>query len=136
MLNLEKLEEVTVEFGKAHIAPYTESIDKEARFPKEAYDALRNQGYMGLLVPKEYGGSGGNCQHHAKVCFHLARFDASSALCYMMHNTATACLSLFGSDRQKSQFLPQIAKGEAAFALAYSESGSGTTARYYRARSG
>ena len=126
MLNLEKLEEVTVEFGKAHIAPYTESIDKEARFPKEAYDALRNQGYMGLLVPKEYGGSGGNCQHHAKVCFHLARFDASSALCYMMHNTATACLSLFGSDRQKSQFLPQIAKGEAAFALAYSESGSGT----------
>lgn len=65
MLSLENLEQKAAEFGKAFVAPHTESIDKEARFPKEAYDELKKQGFMGLLVPKEYGGSSGNCSHHA-----------------------------------------------------------------------
>lgn len=106
--------------------PHTESIDKEARFPKEAYDELKKQGFMGLLVPKEYGGSSGNCSHHALTCYTLAQFDASTALCYMMHNVATACIATFGTKEQKEEFLPKIAKGEISFALAYSESGSGT----------
>lgn len=126
MLSLENLEQKVVEFGKAFVAPHTESIDKEARFPKEAYDELKKQGFMGLLVPKEYGGSGGNCLNHALVCYTLAQFDASTALCYMMHNVATACIAAFGTKEQKEYFLPKVASGEISFALAYSESGSGT----------
>lgn len=126
MLDLRHIQKISLEFGKENVAPYTESIDKDARFPKEAYNALKKQGFMGLLVPGEYGGSGGNCLHHAKTCYALAQFDASSALCYMMHNVATACLAAFGTDGQKDEFLPQIAKGDISFALAYSESGSGT----------
>lgn len=126
MLDLERLESLSLEFGRKYVAPYTDAIDKEARFPKEAYAELKKQGFTGLLVPKEFGGSGGNCQNHALVCYNIARFDASSALCYMMHNVATAVISTFGTLKQKEEFLPQIAKGEITFALAYSESGSGT----------
>lgn len=126
MLDLNNIDKLSFEFGKKHVHPYTESIDKEARFPKEAYSELKKQGFMGLLVPKEYGGSGGNCLSHAKTCYNLAQFDASSALCYMMHNVATSCIATFGTQRQKDEFLPRIAKGEISFALAYSESGSGT----------
>ena len=126
MLDLENIENLSLEFGRKYVAPYTEAIDKEARFPDEAYSELKKQGFTGLLVPKEFGGSGGNCQNHALVCYNIARFDASSALCYMMHNVATAALNAFGTKGQKDEFLPQIAKGEITFALAYSESGSGT----------
>ena len=108
------------------VAPITESVDKEGRFPKEAYEALRNQGFMGLLVPKEFGGLGQSIVEHAVVCYELALKDASTGLCYMMHNVATACIVGFGSEAMKGEFLPKIAKGDIALALAYSESGSGT----------
>lgn len=115
-----------IEFAKKYAAPYTEDVDKNGRFPKEAYDELRKQGYMGLMVPKEYGGMGGGAKEHAEVVHALANYCATTALCYMMHNVATLSIVLFGTDEQKKEFLPKIAKGEIALALAYSESGSGT----------
>lgn len=108
------------------VAPITESVDKEGRFPKDAYNELKKQGFMGLLVPQEFGGLGLSIVEHAQICYELAQKDATTALCYMMHNTASACLVGFGSDSMKQEFLPKIAKGEIALALAYSESGSGT----------
>ncbi|RDU60949.1 acyl-CoA dehydrogenase family protein [Helicobacter marmotae] len=124
--HFEEIEQTAEAFGKSYLAPITESVDTEGRFPKEAYNELKKQGYMGLLVPKKYGGSGGGCYQHIQVCYHLARFDATTALCYMMHNTATAALSIYATPSQKDEFLPKIAQGQASFALAYSESGSGT----------
>ncbi|TLD95729.1 acyl-CoA dehydrogenase [Helicobacter jaachi] len=126
MLDLAHIEQSTLAFAQAFVAPFSEAVDKEGRFPKEAYSELKKQGFMGLLVPKEYGGYGGNALQHAQVCYNLARFCTSSALCYMMHNVATACLAAFGTQAQKDEFLPKIAKGEISFGLAYSESGSGT----------
>ncbi|MCI6217701.1 MAG: acyl-CoA/acyl-ACP dehydrogenase [Helicobacter sp.] len=126
MLTLQNLIHVTQEFTEKYVAPFTERTDTEARFPTESYEALKAQGYMGLLVPKEYGGLGGGNLHHSQVCYALARSCATTALCYMMHNTATAALASFGSDGLKSELLPKIAKGEITLALAYSESGSGT----------
>lgn len=123
---LEKLEEQVKAFGQKYIAPITQEVDAQGRFPKEAYDALRKEGYMGLLVPKEYGGLGGKNLEHSKICFHLATFDASAALCYMMHNTAVSAIATYGREEQKKELLPKIAKGELALALAFSESGSGT----------
>lgn len=126
MLDLNAIETSINALGEEFIAPFAKEVDKEARFPKEGYEALKKQGFMGLLVPKEYGGSGGDCKHHIEVCYNLAKFEASSALCYMMHNVATACVAQFGSEEQKKSLLSKVAKGEASLALAYSESGSGT----------
>lgn len=126
MLDLNNLENLTQKLGKEFIAPYTQEIDQKARFPKEAYEALKQQGFMGLLIPKEYGGSQGGNLAHIQTCYSLASFNASVALCYMMHNVATACIVKYASKWQKDLYLPKIAKGEISFALAYSESGSGT----------
>lgn len=126
MLTLENLETQTKEFGSKFVTPITKSVDEEGRFPKEAYDALRKEGFMGLLVPREFGGLGGGDYHHAKVCSILAGFDATTALCYMMHNTAIATVRTFASPSLQAEVLPKVAKGELTFALAYSESGSGT----------
>ncbi|MEI0604629.1 acyl-CoA dehydrogenase family protein [Brachyspira alvinipulli] len=123
---MSKVFDDAIEFAKKHVAPYTEEVDRDGRFPKEAYNELRKQGYMGLMIPKEYGGMGGGAKEHAEVVHALANYCATTALCYMMHNVGTLCIVLFGTDEQKKEFLPKIAKGEIAIALAYSESGSGT----------
>ncbi len=126
MLELSNVRAKAQQIAQEVVAPITQSVDKEGRFPKEAYNTLKKEGFMGLLVPKEFGGVGGSIVEHAIVCYELARKDATTGLCYMMHNTASACLVGFANDSMKKEFLPKIAKGEIALALAYSESGSGT----------
>lgn len=118
--------EDAMKFAEQHVKPYTEEVDRDGRFPKEAYSELRKQGYMGLIVPKEYGGMGGGAKEHAEVVHALSNYCATTGLCYMMHNVATKCIIKFGSEELKKEFLPKIAKGEVAIALAFSESGSGT----------
>ena len=98
---MSKVFDDAIEFAKKHVAPYTEDVDKNARFPKEAYGELRKQGYIGLMVPKEYGGMGGGAKEHAEVVHALANYCATTALCYMMHNVATLCIVFFGTDEQK-----------------------------------
>ena len=126
MLEKETLLDSTLAFGAEFVAPVTQDADLQGKFPKSAYDALKQKGYMGLLVPKEYGGLGGGNFEHTQVCYALAQYCATTALCYMMHNTSVAGLCASGSDELKQEFLPKVAKGEIAFALAFSESGSGT----------
>ncbi|MGX2985356.1 acyl-CoA dehydrogenase family protein [Helicobacter sp. 23-1048] len=126
MLELSNVQSKAQQIAQEVVAPITQSVDKEGRFPKEAYNTLKKEGFMGLLVPKEFGGVGGSIIEHTQVCYELAQKDATTGLCYMMHNTASACLVGFANDSMKKEFLPKIAKGEIALALAYSESGSGT----------
>ena len=64
MLDLNNLENLTQKLGKEFIAPYAQEIDQKARFPKEEYEALKQQGFIGLLIPKEYGCSPGVTVSH------------------------------------------------------------------------
>lgn len=126
MLQLDNITTFSREFGAKYIAPYTKQTDEEGRFPKETFDALKKEGFTALLVPKEYGGLGGGAREHTQVCYELGRFCATTALCYMMHNTAVSCVRMFASKEVQAEILPKVAKGEILLALAYSESGSGT----------
>lgn len=114
------------EFAKQYVEPHTVRVDANGEFPKEAYAALKEQGYMGLVVPSTYGGKEKTIYEHAEACMALARKCATTGLCYMMHNVATMCIVAFGGEDQKTKYLPKIAKGEIALALAFSETGTGT----------
>lgn len=116
----------TFSFAQEHINPHTTEADNNAEFPLQSYQALKENGYMGLLIPKEYGGKGFGLEEHAQCIQAIAENCASTALAYMMHNVATMCIVLHASDEIKNTLLPQIAKGEATLALAYSETGTGT----------
>lgn len=115
-----------IEFAKKNIAPYTESVDKTASFPIDAFKAIKEEKITGLMVPKEYGGMGLGFEEHTQTVLAFASFCATTALCYMMHNVATNCLATHGSEEMKQKYLPKIANGEIMLALAYSESGTGT----------
>lgn len=113
-------------FAKTHIHPHTKQADEEGTFPIKSYRALQEHGYMGLLVPKEYGGQGQSIETHTLCIEAIAQHCATTALAYMMHNVATMCVVLHGSDALKEELLPKIVQGDATLALAYSETGTGT----------
>jgi alkylation response protein AidB-like acyl-CoA dehydrogenase len=118
--------EKTIQFAKEHIEINTLEADLKAQFPSKSYDALKQNGYMGLLVPQEFSGQGFGLVEHVEVIQALAESCATTALSYMMHNVATMCIVLHGSKKLKAEILPKIARGEVTLALAYSETGTGT----------
>ena len=115
-----------LEFAKNNIAPYTQTVDCEAKFPQESFKAIKDKKITSLLVPKEYGGMGLGFYEHTQTILAFANYCATTALCYMMHNVATNTLIKYGSEDLKKEILPKIVSGEIMLALAYSESGTGT----------
>jgi alkylation response protein AidB-like acyl-CoA dehydrogenase len=114
------------EFAKSYIEPYTDRTDRESKFPEESFKELGKQGFLRLLIPEEYGGSGKGLEEHAQTCLAFAETCATTALCYMMHNVAVMCLVTHGSDELKKRVFTDIIDNGRFMALAYSEFGSGT----------
>lgn len=73
-------------------ARYADAVDREARFPAEAFAAIREQKLLGLLVPTELGGESAGVGDVADVCYALGRACASTALIFAMHHVKIACL--------------------------------------------
>ena len=116
----------TFSFAKEKVECNSLNADLNAEFPVKSFEALKENGYMGLLVPVEYGGKGLTILEHTQTILALAQSCATTALCYMMHNVATMCIVSHGSKELKERLLPKIAKAEITLALAYSETGTGT----------
>ena len=73
-------------------ARFAEAVDREGRFPKEAFDAIREQKLLGVLIPATLGGEDASVGDVVDVCYILGRACASSALIYAMHQVKVACL--------------------------------------------
>jgi len=115
-----------IEFAKSNIQPFTQKVDEEAKFPVDSFEAIKKEKITGLVVPKEYGGQGLGLEEHTQTVLAFASSCATTGLCYMMHNVATMCIVMYGSDEMKNEYLPKIANGELLLALAFSETGTGT----------
>lgn len=114
------------EFASKHIAPNARAYDEEARFPKDAFEAMAREGWLSLLVPAEYGGQGGDMEEHSQACMAFAEASASTGLCYMMHNVALMDIKAHGSEQLKAAVFSDVVENGAFCALAESEFGTGT----------
>ena len=74
------------------VRPFAGSVDTEARFPTEAFDALRQARLLSALVPKQYGGMGCTMRQIADMCEILGRECASTAMIVAMHQIQVACV--------------------------------------------
>jgi isovaleryl-CoA dehydrogenase len=104
-------------------APRAEETDA-GNWPEEALRALQAS-LGGLVVPREDGGSGLGLRAVAGVCETLGEACASTAICFGMHNVATAVIGAKPTERQRKEFLRPIAAGEHLTTLALSEPGTG-----------
>jgi alkylation response protein AidB-like acyl-CoA dehydrogenase len=115
------------EFARAEIEPHAAEWDRSHEFPRELFGKLAELGLMGACVPEEYGGAGTDFLSYILVLEELSRGDAGVGVTVAVHTSAvTLPLLSFGSDEQKSRFVPPLARGEhlGAFALTEAEAGS------------
>ena len=76
-------------------AKHADDVDRSARFPKEALDAIKAQGLLGILVPKALGGEGASFSEVADVCYMLGQACSSTAMIYAMHQVKVACVARY-----------------------------------------
>jgi len=115
------------EFAQAEIEPNASEWDRAHGFPRELFGKLAGLGFMGVCVPEEYGGAGADFLSYVLVLEELSRADAGVGVTVAVHTSAVTLPILgFGTDEQRSRFVPPLARGEAigAFALTEPEAGS------------
>ena len=115
------------EFAQAEIEPNASEWDRAHGFPRELFGKLAGLGFMGVCVPEEYGGAGADFLSYVLVLEELSRADAGVGVTVAVHTSAATLPILgFGTDEQRSRFVPPLARGEAigAFALTEPEAGS------------
>jgi alkylation response protein AidB-like acyl-CoA dehydrogenase len=117
------------DFAESRVAPVAEELDREARFPYELVAELAELGLMGLPIPEEYGGAGGDTVSYAIAIEELTRIDSSVAITVAAHTSlGTMPIYLFGNDEQKQEWLPRLASGEALAAFGLTEPNAGSDA--------
>ena len=115
------------EFAEAEIEPHAAAWDREHRFPRDLYPKLGELGLMGVCIPEECGGAGADFLSYILVLEELSRADAGVGVTVAVHTSAvTLPIVTFGTEEQRSRFVPPLAAGEAlaAFALTEAEAGS------------
>jgi short-chain 2-methylacyl-CoA dehydrogenase len=115
------------EFAEQRIAPVAEELDREHRFPYDLVAELAELGLMGIPIPEDYGGGGGDTLAYAIAIEELTRIDSSVAITVAAHTSlGTMPILLYGTDEQKREWLPDLASGRklASFALTEPEAGS------------
>lgn len=120
-----------VEQIAAEIAgPAAASVDAEARFPAEAFEALKRGQLLSVLVPRELGGAGLNMSQLAAMCEALGRRCSSTGMIFAMHQIQVACIVRHARDSEFfRQYLRQVVEEQRLIASVTSEAGVGGSTR-------
>ncbi|MCI0504729.1 MAG: acyl-CoA/acyl-ACP dehydrogenase [Gammaproteobacteria bacterium] len=114
------------QIGKDVVLPAAEDVDKHARFPREAIDALKEAKLLSAYVPVEFGGMGLNIAQIAKICEVLGQYCGSSAMVYAMHKIQVACIVHHGtSSPYFRNYLHDLVNQQRLIASATTEIGVG-----------
>ena len=115
------------EVARVEIEPHAAAWDREHRFPVELYGKLAELGLMGVCLPEELGGAGADFLSYILVLEELSRADAGVGVTVAVHTSAcTLPILAFGTEEQRTRFVPPLARGQTigAFALTEPEAGS------------
>ena len=117
------------EFAEKVIRPVIMDFDESQEFPMEIMRQLGELGFLGILVPEEYGGAGLGYVEFSIIIEELAKVDPSIALSVAAHNgLGTNHINRFGNEIQKKKYLPDLTSGNKIAAWGLTESYSGSDA--------
>ena len=131
------LRDTVRDFARNEVAPVAEELDRTKSFPYGIVAKMGDLGLMGIPFPEEYGGGGADTLSYALAVEELARVDSSVCITMAAHTSlGTMPIHLWGTDEQKSEWLPQLTSGSrlAAFGLTEPEAGSDAGATRTTAR--
>jgi hypothetical protein len=121
------------EFAQRELAPYADAWDRDAHFEPSIIGKLGALGFLGMMVPEEFGGLGLDSLTYVVALEEIAAVDASTAVLVSVHNSLPAqMIQRWGTEGQKERFLKPMARGELLGAFALSEPDSGSDAASVR----
>ena len=118
------------EFAEKEVKPLAIEVDETEVFPRETVEKMAKAGFMGIPVPKEYGGQGFDILTYAMCVEELAKVCGTTAVIVSAH-TSLCCdpILTFGTEDQKKKYLPDLASGKKIGAFGLTEPGAGTDAQ-------
>jgi alkylation response protein AidB-like acyl-CoA dehydrogenase len=125
------------DFANTECLPGVIERDEQQRFPYEQVMKLADLGFLGMMVPTEYGGSGLDTISYVLAMEEISKVDASTSVCMSVNNSLVCYgLEAFGTEEQKKKYLTPLAKGKkngelyiGAFLLSEPEAGSDATSQ-------
>ena len=111
--SLKIIRESARDFALQYIKPYVLDWDENQHFPKEVLNKAGEFGFMGMIVPEKYGGSGLGYHEYVAVIEEISKIDPSIGLSLAAHNSlCTNHLLKFGNKTQIKKWLPGLASGQ------------------------
>ncbi len=127
--NLKLIQESARDFAETYIRPHVMEWDEAQHFPVDLFHRMGRYGFLGVLVPEQYGGAGLNYQAYITIIEEISKVCGSIGLSVAAHNSlCTNHILLFGSEEQKQRYLPRLAGGEWIGAWGLTEPNTGSDA--------
>ena len=127
--NIKMIVETARDFAEKNICPYVMEWDEKQIFPKELFHKLGEMGFMGIVIPEEYGGSGLGYHEYVAILDEISQIDPSIGLSVAAHNSlCTNHIYEFGNEEQRKKWLPQLASGKIIGAWGITEHNTGSDA--------
>src|SRR4028118_726790 len=117
------------DFAQSEIRPRAEQLDREQKFPYDIISEMARLGLMGLTLPEEYGGSGGDFVAYSLALEEISRADTSIGITMEAHiSLGCSPLAIHGTLAQKERYLAPCATGQRLWAFGLTEENAGTDA--------
>ncbi|WP_332899561.1 acyl-CoA dehydrogenase family protein [Haladaptatus sp. CMSO5] len=120
------IKEAVRDFSVNEIRPTAEQADREQVFPEEVWQGLADLDLLGLNIPEEYGGFGGDRMTYSIVNEEVAYGMLAAATAMSVQYLVNACINEFGTDTHRETWLPRLASGESIGAFCLSEPSAGS----------
>lgn len=118
------------DFAQKEVKPLAQEVDETEVFPRGTVEKMAKAGFLGIPVPKEYGGQGCDPLAYAMCVEELSKVCGTTGVIVSAH-TSLCCdpIMTYGTAEQKQKYLPPLAKGEKIGAFGLTEPGAGTDAQ-------
>ena len=118
------------EFAENEVKPLAQEVDETEKFPRGTVEKMQKIGFMGIPIPKEYGGQGCDPLAYIMCVEELSKVCGTTGVIVSAH-TSLCCdpIMTYGNEEQKQKYLAPLARGEKLGAFALTEPGAGTDAQ-------
>ncbi len=118
------------DFAQNEVKPLAQEVDETETFPRETVEKMARYGFLGIPVPKEYGGQGCDALTYAMCVEELSKVCGTTGVIVSAHTSLCVDPILtYGTEEQKQKYLPDLASGKKLGAFGLTEPGAGTDAQ-------
>lgn len=127
----ELFRQMITDFVANEVKPLAKEVDEEERFPIETVEKMAKLGLFGIIVPKQYGGAGGDYNMYISAVEEISKACATTGVILSGHESlCVAPILEHGTEEQRQRFLPKLSSGEWLGAFGLTEPNAGTDASH------